>query len=64
MRHFFGKPKQVIAAEWGDGEIRMSLPTRGGRMTATFPLTAPTEEQGFEVTRRLQELMKRGTLSA
>jgi len=64
MRYLFGKPKHVIAVEWGDGEIRMSLPGRGGRMTATFPLTAPTEEQGFEVTRRLQELIRRGTFSA
>ncbi|MCS7186835.1 MAG: PilN domain-containing protein [Armatimonadetes bacterium] len=64
MRYLFGKPRQAIAIEWGDGEIRMSLPARGGRMTGTFPLTAPTEEQGFEVTRRLQELMKRGNLSA
>ncbi|MFN3422973.1 MAG: hypothetical protein ACK40X_14765, partial [Armatimonadota bacterium] len=64
MRHLFTKPRQVIVVEWGDGEVRMSLPARGGRMTATFPLTAPTEEQGFEVTRRLQELVKRGTFSA
>lgn len=64
MRYLFGRPRQVIAVEWGEGEIRLSLPARGGRMTATFPLTAPAEEQGFEVTRRLQELMKRGTLSA
>ncbi|MFN4178916.1 MAG: hypothetical protein ACK4I8_01265 [Armatimonadota bacterium] len=64
MRLLFTKPRQVIVVEWGDGEVRMSLPARGGRMTATFPLTAPTEEQGFEVTRRLQELMKRGTFSA
>jgi Tfp pilus assembly protein PilN len=64
MRYLFGRPRQVIAVEWGDGEVRLSLPARGGRMTATFPLTAPPEEQGFEVSRRLQELMKRGTLSA
>jgi len=64
MRHLFSRPRQVIAVEWGDGEVRLSLPARGGRMTATFPLTAPPEEQGFEVSRRLQELMKRGTLSA
>ncbi len=64
MRHLFTKPRQVIVVEWGDGEVRMSLPARGGRMTATFPLTAPTEEQGFEVTRRLQDLMKRGTFSS
>lgn len=64
MRYLLGKPRQVIAVEWGEGEIRLSLPARGGRMTATFPLTAPAEEQGFEVARRLQELMKRGTFSA
>ncbi|MCS7264304.1 MAG: PilN domain-containing protein [Armatimonadetes bacterium] len=64
MRYFFGKPKQVITVDWGDGEIKLSLPTRSGRMTATFPLTAPSEEQGFEVGRRLQDLAKRGALSA
>ncbi len=64
MGYLFGKPKQVVTVEWGDGEIRLSLPARGGRMTATFPLTAPSEEQGFEVGRRLQELVSKGLLSA
>ncbi len=64
MRHLFGKSRQTIAVEWGEGELRLSLPAKGGRMTATFPLTAPTEEQGFEVAQRLQELAKRGSLSA
>lgn len=64
MRYLFGKPRQVVAVEWGEGELRLSLPARGGRVTATFPLSAPLEEQGFEVSRRLQELMKRGLLSA
>lgn len=64
MRYSLGKPRQVIVAEWGDGELRLSLPARGGRITATFPLTAPLEEQGFEVTRRLQDLMQRWSLAA
>ncbi len=60
----FKRPRSLIAVEWGDGELRLSLPARGGRMTATFPLTAPPEEQGFEVSRRLEELAKRGSLAA
>ncbi len=62
MRYLFSKARSVTAVEWGDSELRLSLPSRGGRMTATFPLTAPPEEQGFEVTRRLQELGKRTPL--
>ncbi len=63
MHYLFRKPKHVIAVEWGDGEIRLSLPARGGRMTATFPLTVPSEEQGFGVGQRLQELASKGVLS-
>lgn len=64
MLHFLGKPKQIAVVEWGEGEIRLSLPSRTGRMTATLLLTNLPEEQGFEVSRRLKELANRGALSS
>lgn len=64
MRFPWSKPYNIVAIEWGDGELRLSLPARGGRITASFPITAPPEEQGFEVGRRIQELTKRGSISA
>jgi hypothetical protein len=64
MVGFWRQAKTIATLEWGDGELRLSLPTKGGRMTATFPLTAPPEEQGFEVSRRLRELAQRGVFHA
>jgi Tfp pilus assembly protein PilN len=64
MLNFLKKTPPIAAMEWSEGELRLSLPAKGGRMTATFPLTAPPEEQGFEVRRRLQELAQRGHLRA
>lgn len=53
--------QSVTAIEWGEGELRV---VRLGRDTVavTFPLTAPPEEQAFEVRQRLQDLMRQGML--
>ncbi len=64
MGILFRRPKRVAVVEWGDGELRCAVPTRGAVTTVTFPLTAPPEEQAFEVSRRLQELARRRVLSA
>ncbi|MFA0733085.1 MAG: hypothetical protein LKKZDAJK_000158 [Candidatus Fervidibacter sp.] len=64
LLNFGRKAPPIAALEWSEGELRLSLPAKGGRMTATFPLTAPPEEQGFEVRRRLQELAQRGHFRA
>lgn len=61
MRYFFGKPKQVITVDWGDGEIKLSLPTRSGRMTATFPLTAPLKSKVLKLAEGCK-IWQRGVL--
>lgn len=64
MFGLFRKTRKIAVVEWGDGELRLVIPSRGMATAITFPLTAPTEEQAFEVSQRLQDLMRRGMLSA
>lgn len=64
MQTLFRRPQRIAVVEWGDGELRCAFPTRGAVTTVTLPLTAPPEEQAFEVNQRLQELVRRRVLSA